>query len=115
MHTATDMEEDEESMRVYGDKASLSIDLSPHQMGAVSTREAQASRPQGRTDHADQLHFSPKAREIRRAGQIVAQTSEVRETKIIELKRDVENGHYRVRAEQVAEKIVRDYLPDLFY
>lgn len=46
--------------------------------------------------------------------QLLVQTLEVRETRIIALRRDIESGHYSVKAAQVAEKIVKDYLLELF-
>jgi len=61
----------------------------------------------------DQLNLSPKARELQRAGQMLAQTEEIRETMIVALRRDVASGRYQVQAEQIAEKIVEDHLLDL--
>jgi anti-sigma28 factor (negative regulator of flagellin synthesis) len=44
---------------------------------------------------------------------MLAQIVDVRETRVVELQRDVENGHYAVEAEQVAERIVKNHLLDL--
>jgi anti-sigma28 factor (negative regulator of flagellin synthesis) len=60
------------------------------------------------------MNFSPWIWEIQQAGQILAPTLEIRETKIVALRRDVESGDYSVEAEQVAEKIMKDHLLDLF-
>lgn len=46
--------------------------------------------------------------------QLLVQTLEVRETRIIALRRDIESGHYSVKADQVAEKIVKDHFLELF-
>ena len=46
-------------------------------------------------------------------GQTVTQVFEIRKTRIAALRRDIESGHYCVRAEQVAEKIMEDELMDL--
>ena len=40
---------------------------------------------------------------------------EIRETRVVALRRDVESGHYSVKAEQVAEKLMQDHLLELFY
>jgi anti-sigma28 factor (negative regulator of flagellin synthesis) len=40
---------------------------------------------------------------------------EIREMRVAALRRDIESGHYRVKAEQVAEKIMEDQLLALFY
>lgn len=102
-------------MRIYGDKPYLPLDSLSHRMGAISPRQTEASRPQGRETHADQLCLSPQAREIQQVGQLLAQTPDVRETKVVALKQDVESGHYDVKSEQVAEKLVQDHLMDLLY
>jgi anti-sigma28 factor (negative regulator of flagellin synthesis) len=68
-----------------------------------------------RATEMDQLNSSPRLEEFHRAGQMLAQISEIRETRIVALRRDVESGHYSVRAEQVAEMIMKDHLVDLCY
>jgi len=40
---------------------------------------------------------------------------EIREMRVAALRRDIESGHYRVKAEQVAEKIMEDQLLELLY
>ena len=47
--------------------------------------------------------------------QILTQISEIREMRVAALRREIESGHYRVEAEQVAEKIMEDQLLELFY
>jgi anti-sigma28 factor (negative regulator of flagellin synthesis) len=63
----------------------------------------------------DQRNLSPWIADIQQAGPLLAQTLDVREAKIVALRRDVESGHYSVEPEQVAEKIVEHHLLDLFY
>jgi flagellar biosynthesis anti-sigma factor FlgM len=69
---------------------------------------------QERLTQVDQLTFAPRLREIQRASKLLARTSELRETKIVALRRDIESGDYSVEAEQVAEKIMKDLLLELF-
>jgi anti-sigma28 factor (negative regulator of flagellin synthesis) len=52
---------------------------------------------------------------MQQAGQLLANTLDVREAKIIALRQEVENSRYRIRPEQLAEKILTDYLLDLYY
>ena len=61
------------------------------------------------------MSFSPPLREIRQAGQMLAYTLEMREIRIAALRKDIESGHYSVKADQVAEKIMKDHLLDLFH
>jgi anti-sigma28 factor (negative regulator of flagellin synthesis) len=56
---------------------------------------------------------SPRLCEIQQAGEVPTQTLEVRETRIVALRRDIENGHYSVEVQQVAEKIMQDLFLDL--
>jgi flagellar biosynthesis anti-sigma factor FlgM len=62
----------------------------------------------------DQINLSQRIRDIQQASQVLAHTLEVRETKIVALRRDIEGGHYSVEAGQIAEKIVKHHLFDLF-
>lgn len=70
-------------------------------------------RAAGRIAQTDQLYLSPNVRALQRVGQMLAQTAEIRETKIVALMRDVESGRYQVQAERIAAKIIVDHLLDL--
>jgi hypothetical protein len=61
----------------------------------------------------DPMTSSPRLCEIQQAGKVLAQTLEVRETRIVALRSDIESGDYSVEVEQVAEKIMQDLLLDL--
>ena len=100
-------------MKVSSDQASPLIDQALHHMGTTAPRQAHISRYRERLAHTDRLNLSPKAREIQQAGQMLAQMADVRETRVVGLQRDLENGHYAVKAEQVAEKIVKNHILDL--
>jgi anti-sigma28 factor (negative regulator of flagellin synthesis) len=67
-------------------------------------------RAQWHVTQIDQLRVSPRLWEIQQAGRALAQTIDARETKIIALREDVESGHYRIKTEQVAEKLMKDHL-----
>jgi anti-sigma28 factor (negative regulator of flagellin synthesis) len=68
----------------------------------------------GRPTQVDRTTSSPRLWEIQQAGKVLTQPLEVRETRIVALRSDIESGHYSVEAEQVAEKIMKDLLLDLF-
>jgi flagellar biosynthesis anti-sigma factor FlgM len=101
-------------MRSYRDTAHSPVGPSSPQVGTRPAQEMKIGRSQERVTHADRMSPSPRLWEIRQAGQILAQTFEVRETKIVTLRREIESGHYSIKAEQVAEKIVQDHLLELF-
>jgi flagellar biosynthesis anti-sigma factor FlgM len=102
-------------MSSHDDTAHPAAGPSSCQGGTIPALERWQGRSQGRATEVDQLNSSPRLQELQRAGQMLAQISEIRETRIIALKRDVESGHYSVRAEQVAEMIMKDHLLDLYY
>jgi flagellar biosynthesis anti-sigma factor FlgM len=100
-------------MRSHGDTAHHSpVGPSAPQMKTMPAQEMPSAR--GRPTQIDRMTSSPQLREIQQAGKVLAQTLEIRETRIVALRSDIESGHYSVEAEQVAEKIMQDLLLDLF-
>ncbi|MGH8068579.1 MAG: flagellar biosynthesis anti-sigma factor FlgM [Candidatus Entotheonellia bacterium] len=83
-------------------------------MKTTPAQEMKTGRSRGRVTQVDQMNSSPRLREIQQASQILAQTLEIRETMIVALRRDIESGHYSIKADQVAEKIMQDHLLALF-
>jgi anti-sigma28 factor (negative regulator of flagellin synthesis) len=107
------MRKNEEIMRSHGDTAHHSlVDPSVPQMKTILAQEMPSAR--GQLTQVDRMTSSPRLWEIQQAGKVLAQTLEVRETRIVALRSDIEGGHYSVEAEQVAEKIMKDLLLDLF-
>ena len=89
----------------------LSIQSSLYQTRAMLLRPESMNGSSGRATETDQLNLSSRVREIQQAEQMVAQTSNaIRETKIAALAHDIESGRYAVKAEQLAEKIIKDHL-----
>ena len=100
-------------MRSHGDTAHHSPVGPPvPQMKTIPAQEMPSAR--GRLTQVERITSSPRLWEIQQAGKALAQTLEVRETRIVALRSDIESGHYSVEAEQVAEKIMKDLLLDLF-
>jgi flagellar biosynthesis anti-sigma factor FlgM len=101
-------------MRSYGDTPRPPVSSSSPQVKTTPAQEMKTARSRGRVTHVDRMNPSPRLREIQQAGQILAQTLEIRETMIVALRRDIESGRYSVKADQVAEKIMQDHLLALF-
>lgn len=72
----------------------------------VATSEKRRSE-QTAGGSADEVILSPKARELKRAQEIVAMSSAVREEKVEQLTREVAAGTYWVNPEAVAEKLLQ--------
>ena len=113
MAHGTDTRKDEGIMRSQGNTAHSLGDPSSPQPETIPAQEMKKSR--ARLIHVDQMSFSPRLREIQQASQMLAHTLEIRERRIVALRKDIESGHYSVKADQVAEKIMKDHLLDLFH
>lgn len=61
---------------------------------------------------SDKLEISRVGKAYQVARQIVAQTPEVREDKVKEIKQKIDDGSYLVDSEEVAEKLVAKYFDD---
>jgi anti-sigma28 factor (negative regulator of flagellin synthesis) len=59
------------------------------------------------------MDSSSQSRRIYHYDCILTQTFELRKTRIAALRRDIESGQYCVKAEHVAEKIMKNELLDL--
>ncbi len=61
----------------------------------------------------DRVEFSARSREMQKIYEVLQRTPDVRSEKVSELKRLIEEGRYRVKSDDLAEKIIRDSLLDL--
>ena len=59
------------------------------------------------------VDLSASARDIQKIKQIVDQTPDIREEKVLELKRQIDSGNYKVNSEKIAEKMVGESLIDI--
>jgi flagellar biosynthesis anti-sigma factor FlgM len=102
-------------MRSNGETSRPPVSSSSLQVGTTLAQARKIGLLRRRATDVDQLHSLPRLWEIQRASQMLAQILEIRETRVAALRRAIESGHYRIKAEQVAEKIMEDHLLDLFY
>lgn len=61
---------------------------------------------------SDKLEISQVGKDYQVARQIVAQTPDIREDKVREIKQQIDDGTYQVDSQDVAEKLVAKYLGD---
>ncbi|MFH1081217.1 MAG: flagellar biosynthesis anti-sigma factor FlgM [Pseudomonadota bacterium] len=62
----------------------------------------------------EKVNLSTRARDIQQIRQILDQTPDIREDKILELKHQIDGGNYGINAETIAEKLVEECVIDLF-
>jgi negative regulator of flagellin synthesis FlgM len=62
----------------------------------------------------EKVNLSTRAKDIQQIRQILDQTPDIREDKVLELKRQIDSESYRINAEKIAEKMVGESFIDLF-
>lgn len=65
------------------------------------------------SNFSDKLEISQTGKDYRVAKNIVAQTPDVREDKIADIKNRMESGTYDVNMQEVADKLVNRYFDEL--
>jgi negative regulator of flagellin synthesis FlgM len=60
----------------------------------------------------DNVVLSPKAKEIQQAKILLGSFTDVREDKVAQIKKKIEQGTYQVEPQKLAEKLVTDHLLD---
>ena len=86
--------------------------IQQYQKGELPKNEAE--KPIGAAPTAtEKVDLSTRARDIQRIKQIVDQTPDIREEKVLELKCQIDNGKYAVNTDKIAEKMVGESLIDI--
>lgn len=70
--------------------------------GATAEAEAQ-----------DRVELSGRSREMAKAAEALAATPEVREQRVAELRRQIDNREYQVDADQVAHRMIVNFLREI--
>jgi negative regulator of flagellin synthesis FlgM len=66
----------------------------------------------GGTSDSDRIELSVRSREISHFDELIQSTPDIRESKVKEVRMQLENGTYNVKAEKIAEKIIGGNLLD---
>ncbi len=91
---------------------------------AKSTKKAESSGVSSKThktkaekisreptvESTDKVSISSKAKDVAQAKQIASKTSDVNEEKVQRLKKQVQEGTYKVDPERIADKLVDEHL-----
>jgi len=65
--------------------------------------------------HQDGVELSVRSREIQNLDELIQATPDVREALVERIRQSIVNGTYNVKAEQVADKIIRGSLIDQIF
>ncbi len=81
---------------------------------AQRSQNAQAgySKASAARNTAAEVNISPKAREMALANRVVKETPDVREEKIAQLRKMVQDGEYKVDAGRIADGMLREAMKD---
>jgi negative regulator of flagellin synthesis FlgM len=66
----------------------------------------------GEHSDSDRLELSVRSLEISHLEELIRSTPDVRESRVEEVRRDIESGTYTIKAEKIAEKIIGGNLLD---
>ncbi len=81
--------------------------------GRVGDKAATSSGAEAAAAAADRVELSGKSREMAKAAEALAATPEVREQKVAEIRRRIDNHEYQVDADKVAQKMIMDFLREI--
>ena len=88
--------------------------LGVEQLTASQSGQVGPSQEKPREEQAagglDVIHLSPQARLMQKGSQVVAETPEVRQEKVMALQDSVQQGTYEVNTQKVANKMLADLL-----
>lgn len=98
-------------MEIDGTNPSI---MKPSPQRVESSQEPQRSSKtgEGQNPVSDRLELSVRSREISHFQDLIRSTPDVRESRIQEVRSQIESGTYNVKAEKIAEKIVGGNLLD---
>lgn len=90
------------------------INLEAYIKNGKDKRVNEASNTEGGKEilKTDKVILSPRAKEIQQAKLLLGSFAEVREEKVAQIKKEIENGTYQVESQKLAEKLLKDHLLD---
>ena len=66
----------------------------------------------GQNADSDRLELSVRSREISHLDEMIRSTPDIRESKVEQVRLKIETGNYNVKAEKIAEKMIKGNLLD---
>ena len=66
----------------------------------------------GETSDSDRIELSVRSREISHLNELIQSTPDIRESRVEEVRMQLNNGTYNVKAEKIADKIIGGNLLD---
>jgi flagellar biosynthesis anti-sigma factor FlgM len=98
-------------MKIYGGEGSGKVDSYIKTKVSNKKKEAMTGSSQ-EAKATDSVEISQTSAEIRRAKEVIKEQPEIRTEKVRVVKKEVDEGTYKVDGEKVAEKIIRENVLD---
>ena len=77
----------------------------------AAVQEQRASYERKRADNAgDVVKISGRSREVQKARRVIEASSDVRKEKVASIKEAIQKGTYKVRSEEVANRLIKETL-----
>jgi negative regulator of flagellin synthesis FlgM len=77
-----------------------------------SQQAGRAQQSSGDNSASDELNFSVRSREMSHFEELAQSVPDIRESKVAQIRGEIESGNYNVKAEKIAEKIIEGNLLD---
>ena len=98
-------------MEINGTNPLISLNSNVQRLEASQQSERAKKSGEGHSD-SDRLELSVRSREISHLDELIRSTPDIRESKVEQVRRELESGTYNVKAEKIAEKIIGGNLLD---
>jgi negative regulator of flagellin synthesis FlgM len=97
-------------MEINGTNPLISSSKSVQRLDVPQSEPAQKNS--GGHLEPDRLELSVRSREMTHLEDLIQSTPDIREAKVDQVRKEIENGTYNVKAEKIAEKIIGGNLLD---
>lgn len=98
-------------MEINGTNPLIGLTKNVQRLDSAQLPERTQAGGAGQPD-SDRLELSVRSREISHLEELIRSTPDIRESKVEQVRRDIENGTYNIKAEKIAEKIIGGNLLD---
>jgi len=98
-------------MEINGTNPLISLNTNVQRLESSQQSERAQKSGEERSD-SDRLELSVRSREISHLDELIRSTPDVRESRIEQVRKELESGTYNVKAEKIAEKIIGGNLLD---
>jgi negative regulator of flagellin synthesis FlgM len=98
-------------MEINGTNPLIGLNKNVQRLDSPQQPERAQESGGGHSD-SDRLELSVRSREISHLEDLIRSTPDIRQSKVDQVRKDIESGTYNIKAEKIAEKIIGGNLLD---